>query len=180
MSRISTSFSLLFIVLLAVSSLMMAKPAFAQIPTPSPSPVPIPIPTPSVPTFTVQLVGPPYTVPTTYSLNQSSGQIVAQIGYTAEYNNVEVTIKNQPFTSYVDSSGNTINLYYNIQIMDDQTSAWTVLYSPESYPTQSIDSDYTNISIPVATGQNGGITIPVDTQTDIQVQAIDWIYYRRI
>ncbi len=44
MGSISKSFSLLLIVLLAVSSLIMAKPAFAQNPTPS------------VPTFTVQPV----------------------------------------------------------------------------------------------------------------------------
>src|SRR5208283_4947534 len=83
MSGISKSFSLLLILILAVSSLTIKKPAFAQFPTPS------------VPEFTVQLVGPSVDVPTTYSLNQSSGQIVAQIGYTNEYSNIVITIKNQ-------------------------------------------------------------------------------------
>src|SRR5208283_4034825 len=50
MSGISKSFSLLLIVLLAVSSLIMAKPAFAQTPTPST------IPKPSVPEFTITLI----------------------------------------------------------------------------------------------------------------------------
>ena len=45
MGSVSKSFSLLLIVLLAVSSLIIAKPAFAQT-----------IPTPSVPEFTVQNV----------------------------------------------------------------------------------------------------------------------------
>ena len=147
----------------------MAKPVFAQ----TTSPMATPIPTPAVPTFTVELIGPSYTVPTSYSLNQSSGQIVAQIGYIVEYSNVEVTIKNQPFTPFTVSPGNVAEVYYDIQIKDhNQTDNWAVLYSAEDFPEQSADSDYTNISIPVATGQNGGITIPVDTQTDIQIQAM--------
>jgi hypothetical protein len=138
----------------------MAKPALAQFPTPS------------VPEFTVQPVGPSYTVPTTYSLNQSSGQIVAQIGYNAKYSYVEITIKNQPFTPYSNASiGQNILLYYNVQIKDDD-QGWVDLYNPEDgYPTQS-DSAYTNISIPVYGVQNVGIMIPVGTQTDIQVEAM--------
>ncbi len=170
MGCISKRLSLLLIVLLAVSSLIMAKPAFAQTSTPTPQP----IPTPSVPEFTVQLVGPSVTVPTTYSLNQSSGQVVANIGYIVEYSAVEVTVKNQPFTPYVDSSGNAVSVFYNIQILDDQSSAWSDLYSSTGgYPAQSTDSDYTNISIHVDTGQNDeGITIPVGTQTEIRVEAM--------
>ena len=169
MDSIDKSFSLLLIVLLAVSSLIMVTPAFAQ----TPAPTAVPIPTPAVPTFTVELIGPSYTVPTTYSLNQSSGQIVAQIGYIVEYSNVEVTVKNQPFTPFTVSSGNVAEVYYDIQIKDhNQTDNWVVLYSAEDFPEQSADSDYTNISIPVATGENGGITIPVDAQTDIQIQAM--------
>jgi len=143
-------------------SLITVKLAFAQTPTSSP------IPTPSVPTFTVQLAGPPYTVPTTYSLNQSSGQIVAQLGYIIEYPNVVVTIKNQPFTTYTDSSGNTVNIYYNIQIKPHaQTDNWETLYSAEEFPQQSLDPNYTNISLSVEDG-----AIPVGAQTDIQVEVM--------
>jgi len=167
MGSISKSFSLLLILILAVSILIRAKPAFAQTPTPPP------IPTPSVPEFTVQPVGPSYTVPTTYSLNSTTGQVVAQIGYLVEYSYVVVTIKNQPYNSSYGS------LYYNIQISKHDANSWTDLYQPYNpdiegpgYPTQS-DSDYTNISIPVNNGQNGYITIPpVGGQTDIQVKAM--------
>jgi hypothetical protein len=131
----------------------MAKPAFAQTPSPTP------IPTPSVPQFTVQLVGPPYTVPTTYSLNQSSGQIVAQIGYTNEYSNIVVTIENQAYTSN-----------YNIQIKNhNQTDNWGDLYTTEgggTYPMQSPDSNYTSISITIWELGLAG------RQIDIQVQAM--------
>jgi uncharacterized protein (UPF0333 family) len=55
MGRISKKFSLLFVLILAVSSIIMAKPAFAQT-----------IPTPSVPTFTIQYffnaIAPTYTI----------------------------------------------------------------------------------------------------------------------
>jgi hypothetical protein len=80
MDNISKSFSLLLIVLLVASSLILAKPAFAQTPTPTPSSTP----TPSVPVFTVQPVGPPIIVNTTYYLDPNTGKIVAQIGYTNE------------------------------------------------------------------------------------------------
>ncbi len=150
MGSISKSFPLLLIVLLAASSLILAKPAFAQT-----------IPTPSVPTFTVQLVGPPYTVPTTYSLNQSSGQIMANIGYSNEYNAVVVTVKNQPF----DAAYGT--LYYNIRVKEQNETSWgypenQIFYAFDTYPTQSTDFDYTNISIPFNAG----------TQEDIQVEAM--------
>ena len=148
MGNISKSSPLLLILILAISSLIMAS-AFGQTPTP----------TPSVPEFTVQPVGPPYTVPTTYSLNQSTGQVMAQIGYTNEYSDVVVTIENQSYTNY-----------YNIQIKDhNQTDNWEDIYTTAdggNYPTQTTDSDYTNISISVwelsLTGR----------QIDIQVQAM--------
>jgi len=152
MSKNGKTFALLLIVLLATSTLIIAKPAFAQTPTPTPTP------TPSVPQFTVQLVGPPYTVPTTYSLNQSTGQIVAQIGYTNEYSDIVITIKNQPYASY-----------YNVQIKTNQIDNWMDLYSVEgggTYPGQSTDSNYTNISISIEEVGLAG------TQTDIQVQAM--------
>ena len=166
MGSVSKSFPLLLVLILAVSSLIMATPAFAQS-----------VPTPSVPTFTVQPVGPSYTVPTTYSFNQSSGQTVANIGYIIEFPNVEVTIKNQPFTPTLNDNGGETSFYYNIQIKaHNETDNWIDLYSANitnSYPQQSYDSDYTNISIPVVNGQiDEGIAIPVGAQTDIQVEAL--------
>jgi hypothetical protein len=172
MDNMGKSFALILILIMAISSLslMIVKPAIAQT-----------MPKPSVPIFTVKPVGPPQTVPTTYSLDQSSGKVVAHLGYVIEYPTVVVTIKNQPFTPYIDSSGNTVSVFYNIQIMYGQisnSSTWTDICNPNSsfsYAIQSTDSDYTNISIPVINGESGsnyrGI-IPVGTQTDIQVEAM--------
>ena len=161
MGSISKSFPLLLIVLLAVSSLIMATPAFAQTPTPSTTP------TPSVPQFTIQLVGPPITVNTTYSLDSNTGQIVANLGYTNQYSYVTLTIKNQPFDSSYGS------LYYNVQLKNKNTlENWTVVYYMNNVPNpeQTTDSDYTNISIYVEL--HWGVPFNLaGTQTDIQVQA---------
>ena len=166
MGSISKSFSLLVIVLLVVSSLIMAKPAFAQTTTPAPST----IPTPSVPEFTTQLVGPSYTVPTTYSLDPNTGQIVAKIGYYDKYSYIVLTIKNQPFTSFNDNNGNQILFYYNVQTKGHNlNNSFVDLYNTNdggNYPTQSTDSDYTNISMPIGEIPAGGTSI------DIQVQAM--------
>jgi hypothetical protein len=165
MSSISKSFSLLLILILALS-IMMAKPAFAQSPTPSP----VPFPTPSVPQFTVQLVGPPTVVNTTYSLDPNTGKIVARIGYINEYSYVELIIKNQPFNPSYGS------MYFNVQVKNQNTNnVWTDIYSVQSdnqnYPEQTANSDYTNVLI----GIEGQFTLTptlVGTQTDIQVQAL--------
>ena len=150
----------------------MAKPALAQTPTP--------IPTPSVPTFTVQPVGPPTIVNTTYSLDQNTGQIVAKIGYTNEYSAVNITIKNQIFSNL---GSNTF--YYNVRMKPhNSASNWTVLWSQnelnnpnsEDFPTQS-NSEYTIIPVgifgPTYTEYYvfpGGI--PVGAETDFQVEAM--------
>jgi hypothetical protein len=159
MGRMGKSFSLLLIVFLAVSSLIMAKPAFAQTPTPTPSTIPMP----SVPVFTLKLVGP----------SQINSNFV---GYTA----VEVTIKNQPFTPYSNANGTEISFYYNIQIKThNETDNWIDLYNTYEYnnyvdyPQQSADSDFTNMSIPVNTGQiDNDLLIPTGSKTDIQVEAM--------
>ena len=168
MGSINKSFSLLLIVLLAVSSLIMAKPAFAQpVPTPSFTGTP-----PSVPIFTVQLGGPSINVPTTYSLNSNTGQVVAQIGYTNEYSYVVITIKNQPFTPFNDSQGNPISFYYNVQIntSNETGGGWLDIYQAyNGCPTQSTDSDYTNLSIGIE-GQMGVLSL-AGFYLHIQVEA---------
>ena len=162
----SKGLTLIVILILTVSSLIMAKPAFAQTPTPTP------IPAPSVPEFTIQLVGPPVTVNTTYSFDSNTGQIVANLGYTNPYSFVVLTIKNQPFNPSYGS------LYYNVQIKNKYTpnENWTVVtYDDVPNPTQTTDSDYTNISLSVE-GQWGVHSLS-GTQTDIQVQAMLGNFY---
>ena len=168
MDNIGKSFALVLILLMATSSLslLIVKPTDAQTSTPTS----VPVPTPSVPEFTIQLVGPPYTQPTTYQLDQTTGQIVANIGYTNEYSAVEVTIKNQPLVfdySNVHLIG-AFGFYYNIQIKPHSSSGdWTDIYQAwnNGYLEPS-NSENTTTSISI---EGYGFT---GTQTDIQVQAM--------
>jgi hypothetical protein len=159
MNRTSKDFALFIILIIAISNLsLIVKPAFAQS-----------IPKPSVPEFTITLVGPPYTVNTTYSLDPNTGQIVAKIGYYNQYSYIVLTIKNQPFTPFNDSKGNQISFYYNVQTKGHDLSGNFVqlynTYNGGNYPTQRTESDYTNISLPV--GEMSATSL-----VDYQVQAM--------
>ena len=122
MGNISKGFSLLFVVILAVSSLIMVESAFAQIPQPS------------IPEFTVKLVAHPYDVPTTTTstIDQYTGKetVTTHPGYHVENKSIEITIKNRPFTPYTDAEGHEINLYYNVRVKGHFSQDWKELYSP--------------------------------------------------
>jgi hypothetical protein len=169
MTCLGRVFSILLVTLLALSGLIIVESAFAQTPTPSP----IPIPKPSVPEFTIQLDGPQYVNPTTYHLDQSTGQIVADIGFTNEYSYVEVTIKNQPLVfdySNVHLIG-AFGFYYNIQVKPYSSSQWVDIYHAWDYgygvPS---NSEFTTLSFSIE-GQMG-VGVLAGTQIDIQVQAM--------
>jgi hypothetical protein len=133
----------------------MVKPVLAQS-----------TPTPSVPEFTLKLVGPPYLQNTTYSLDPNTGQIVAKIGYTNPYSALEINVKNQPFDS---SYG---RLYYNVRVKDhNETDNWIEAYRVNYFfPTQSIDSDYSNVGDSIEDYNFVGSL--VGRQVDIQVEAM--------
>jgi hypothetical protein len=120
--------------------------------------------TTAVPQFSLQLVGPPTTVNTTYSLDPNTGRIVPNIGYTNPYSSLEIIIKNQFYST---SSG---TLYYNVRIKEHNATEWDVVYSDLFLylPAQSSNSTYTIISLPVET-TNG---IVLDAKTDVQVMAM--------
>ena len=100
---------------------------------------------PSIPEFTVKLLDSSYDVPTTYSTDPYTGKQVAQGGYHVARRTIEIRIKNQPFTSYIDSGGRNISFYYNIRMKGHYTEKWDDIYSAEYMPTRS-GSQYTVIS----------------------------------
>ncbi len=165
MGGISKSFSLILIVLLAASSLIMAKPACAQS-----------IPIPSVPQFTVQIVSNPYLIPQTNVTDPYTGQVTIYPSQIDENKSIVVTVKNQQFTSTQLSDGNWTQLYYNLRwephfVQNDWT--YYPVMPPANIPASEYisasQSDYTVIPIPTmwlpATYSNG-------TQIDFQVQAL--------
>jgi len=142
MGKIGKTFALMLTVIITVScvTLLTVKSANAQ----------PPIPTPSVPTFTIQTYIEKATVPTSYSLNSSSGQIVAQLGYNYEKTAVNVIIKNQPFTINWTGWSPTgyIYLYYNIRMGNpDNPNSWSELYNANNGFPLASGGEYTNISL---------------------------------
>ena len=107
-------------------------------------------PKPSVPEFSLKVVAHPIDVVPT---------------------NLEITIKNQPFTSYIDASGNYTSLYYNVRFKGHYSEQWR--YYPENrntgYANASI-SDYTTMSFDLGGSPLG--TVPAGGQVDFQVQAL--------
>ncbi len=107
MGSTSKGFSLLFVVILAVSSLIIVESATAQS-----------IPKPSVPEFTLKYVDHSYDVPptTTTTIDPYTGKQTqaTQPGYRVENKTLDVIIKNQNFTAYEDTNAQrNYALYYN-------------------------------------------------------------------
>ena len=153
--------TLLFIVILTVSSLIVIKTV----------PASDSIPKPSVPEFTVELVGPSFDIPPTYSFNSSTGLFDANDGYHIEYSAVKIIIKNQPFSNQTNGD----YLYYNVRIKPHNypDSYWLELFyaGADGYPIQTL-SNYTTIPLPVEGAQVLGTTIPTGATTDIQVESM--------
>ncbi len=192
MKKINRNSALVLILLLAASSLIMVESASAQS-----------IPKPSVPEFTLTYVDKSYDVAPTYGTDQFTGKtVIKQDGYHVNKQSVVFRIKNQPFTSYNDSNGNNICLYYNFKFKGHYGNEWrdypfgesgggTYKYSnlyytsPESPKLAASNSEYTDIvlSLPFLFGI--GDKPSFRSQVDFQVQAltghIDYVgdgYYR--
>jgi hypothetical protein len=145
---------------------------------------------PSVPDFTVRYVDLSYDVPPTYGTDQFTGEtVITQEGYHVDNQSVAFRIKNQPFTSYNDSSGNIIALYYNFRFKGHFTEEWqyypfsdggtgTRRYSAMFYvlidsspKLAASDSEFTEIFLDLPLLFLAG-SPPVGSQVDFQVQAL--------
>jgi hypothetical protein len=168
MESISKGFSLLLVVILAVSSLMMVESASAQS-----------IHKPSVPEFSLKYVDRSYDTQPTYGLDPYTGKnVVTHPSEHIDNRTIEITIKNQPFTQFTDSSnGKTINLFYNVRYKGSFGTQWTLLFGEQvetvggsylqfGYPIQDYSSQYTIIIFHLPNDVRSG-------QMDIQVQAME-------
>ncbi|MGE5555929.1 MAG: hypothetical protein ACM3UY_06690 [Methanocella sp.] len=149
--------ALLLIAILAISSLMIIRPASSEITKPS------------TPEFTIQYVAHPYDVPTTYSIDPYTGQTITHPGYHVENKTCVLVIKNQPFTPYV-SNGSEVQVYYQVRYKGHfSDNDWYEVYHLPNYPVQS-DSEYTTIS-PTLNIQS--LSASTDgAKIDFQVQAL--------
>jgi hypothetical protein len=148
-------FAFVLVLVLASSSLIVIKPVQSARAKPS------------VPEFTVKLVEESYDVPTTYSIDPYTGENVTHPGHHVYDRTIELSIKNQPSTSYTDADG-YYQLYYNVRRKGHFEENWTTLYSytdssPDSLQLQS-DSEYTTLWYSAGYSPNA--------QIDFQVEAI--------
>ncbi len=148
--------TILFIAILAASSLIMVKSVYG-------------LTTPSVPQFTLKLVDHSYDVPSTYSIDSLTGKNITHEGYYVKNQAIDITIKNQPFFS------TEYKLLYNVRVKGHFGSDWRELYSPfgdgnPKYPSQS-SSENTVLQY---SGKYGS-----DMQLDFQVQALVGHHYEK-
>jgi hypothetical protein len=140
--------TLVFLLIMAASSMMVGS-SYAQS-----------VPTPSVPQFSIQVVDRSYDVPTTYSTDSYTGKEVVHPGYHVEDMRVEGLIKNQHFTPYTIPNPNStsshdtnlnIDFYYNIRYKGHfgGEDEWMQLYGSEDvdFLKQKYGSDYTNFTV---------------------------------
>lgn len=123
MGKNKERFSLLLIVILAVSSLMMIESTSAQ------NTPPTPLYVPNTPDFTIEITNSSYYVPVTYSVDPSTGQEVANDSYYSGYVdalNVTLTIKNQPLALTTKSDLEN-GFKYFIDAKPHNSANWTQL-----------------------------------------------------
>ena len=138
--------------------------------------------TPSVPEFTVKFVAYPYDVPdkTVTTIDQYTGKetVTTIPGYHVENKSIEIVVKNQLFTPYIDG-GHEINLFYGVQVKghygDDWTSVGGISSNLGQESNVQYDSEYTVFSIDPT-------QYPSDAVLDFRVQALIGYYvaYGRI
>ncbi len=139
---------------------------------------------PSVPEFTIKYVDHSYDIPPTYGTDQYTGEkIITKQGEHVDNRTVEITITNQPFTPFNDSSGHTVNHFFDVRYKGSYGEDWTTLcagqnqmaiyeggtiyktpYIEYGYAIQNYADQYTKISYKLS---------PAKGQMDFQVQALE-------
>jgi hypothetical protein len=174
---------LLIILILACSSLIMVKPAFAQS-----------IPKPSVPNFTVYLIDRPYDVPATtptYTTDPYTGEQKMQNpgypGYHVDNLTIELWIQNQQL-SYSNGT-TTFKPYYDVRTKGHFDQSWRELYAPYiGYHTNNFKYNTTFVPTECPAQSNSSYTVisysarsppynsydfyPSNAQIDFQVATI--------
>jgi hypothetical protein len=119
----------------------------------------------SVPEFTLKLVAYPYEIPI-YTVDESTGETVAQQGYLMENRSIEVKIKNP-------TTNKAYTLYFEVQMKDPNWQSWHTGLETSGYGHYSIDPPYS--SYLASEGEYTVISCyanyTVGTKLDFQVKA---------
>ena len=168
----SKSIAIILILIISVSSLLMTKPVSAST-------------VPAIPEYTLKYSEHHSNTPATYSTNPYTGENITYPGNNYQWHTIDVTIKNQPFTSYTFKDENNatwaVTLYYNVRTKGHFSSIWTE-FTPDYYIAQNSTRQYTVITFFVgAEGPNGDIMTgenvlaaisPDGGMVDFQVEAL--------
>jgi hypothetical protein len=149
----------------------MVKPANAQS-----------IPKPTVPEFTAKYVDRSYTVQATTTIDPYNGQNVTNPSYYVENRTLEIAIKNQPFTPYIDSTTGAqwkITLMYQIRTKGHFAQDWTNLSFVEDGFFAASNSEYTTVSYSIGEGSVWG-NLKANDQVDFQVEAMIGYVHRTV
>lgn len=138
------SLCLVLIILAASSSLLIVRPADAQV-----------IPKPAVPQFSIQYVDYSYDIPAYNSTDSFTGQQIQHSSQHIGDVRVEGKIKDQPFTRYSlpnppnGSISGDIGFYYNVRYKGHFGNDWTEIYGYHNadFISQNYSSEYTNFTI---------------------------------
>jgi hypothetical protein len=156
----NNSFAFLSIFILSASAMLMAFPSGVLAANPS------------VPEFSVAYVDHSYDVPVTHwtTTDPYTGQQIAHSsgGEHIDNRTIDVTIKNQPFTPYKDTttSNQIVNMYYNIRSKGHFENWNSVSGSHGQSGLQASASATTTVSFNL-----GYWNVPQGGQIDFQVQA---------
>ena len=138
---------------------------------------------PSTPEFTVKFIDSSYDVPDSSSIDPYTGQTIITPAEHVDNRTIEVKVKNQPFTPYVDDESSfAIKLYYNIRVRGYFGGNWTEVFSVDNpHPVQS-NSDYTIISLPLGGNVGPFASLPTNSssQIDFQVEAMIGYFSRTV
>ena len=163
MRRIGKSFALILILIIAISSvsLLMAYPAYAQIPP--------------KPAFSISTDSHTNTVPTTYSTDPYTGTNITNFGYSTITFNVTLTIQNtQPTTAYLlEVKGHYNSNWYNPNIDDYNVTAFASSGSQTVitlYGSNGSEAGANQIFLQY--GGHWGIDLPFGGQLDFRLQSV--------
>lgn len=154
-SKLKLATILLVVALTASSYILMIESAYG-------------LTKPSIPEFTVKLVDRSYDIPTTYLIDPYTGQSFTHLGYHVKNKTIEITIKNQPYS--------TEKIRYNVHVKGHFEEDWKSLFNPDTYVSQS-DSQFTTI---IFSGNEyfydkynlREVYVPCGGKIDFQVEAI--------
>jgi hypothetical protein len=166
---------LLIILIIAASSIVMIKPAGAQ----------IGVTNPSIPGFGVTLQTYQNFIPPTYGVDPSTGKaVMTKAGYTEIEKWVRVDIGGQPFLRYNNSAGQLISLSYDVRWKGNHDSSWqstpqNVHFGDAADPWAQAIGCFIDIGFKGIKGDADGwmqLLDPTDTQIDFQVEALIGYY----